>query len=58
MQLKVPYPIPEPERSALISAGLIAMAEFENGQGGGWQRAHTRVEEIIADIMARYGVVQ
>lgn len=61
MELRVPYPIPEPQRSKLMAAGRIAEAEFNNGnfgKGGGWQHAHARVEELLAEIKARYGVME
>lgn len=54
--IRIPYPIPEPERARLIAAGTTAC----------WQPLNTperadaskEVGKIIADITKKYGIEQ
>ena len=48
--IRIPYPIPEPERSRLIAAGSAAVASKHEAP------FHALVVRVIDDIVKRYGV--
>jgi len=59
MTIRIPYPIPEPERTHLIAAGKTA-CDTPNGQRKDeWrakEAAQAAVRRITADIALRYGI--
>lgn len=53
MSIRIPYPIPEPERTRLIRAGIDACATPLNSPHRAAEQANVR--RAIADIGLRYG---
>lgn len=53
MIIRIPFPIPEPDRSALIAAGMEACAQKEGSNAK--NEAQILVQKIIKNIEARYG---
>jgi len=55
MTWRIPFPIPEPDRSALIAAGrkaIVASNESESAH----RSAQIEVRKVIAIIEKRYGM--
>lgn len=53
MIIRIPFPIPEPDRSALIAAGIEACAQKDGSNAK--HEAQMLVRKIIKNIEARYG---
>lgn len=53
---RIPFPIPEPSRTALMNAGKLAMAKHANMKSKAYQMAHASVEANEAHIRMIYGV--
>lgn len=51
--IRIPFPIPEPDRSALIAAGMEACAQKETSNAK--RDAQALVKKITDNITARYG---
>ena len=51
--IRIPFPIPEPDRSALIAAGMEACAQMDGSNAK--NEAQILVRKIIKNIEARYG---
>lgn len=51
--IRIPFPIPEPDRSALIAAGKEACAQKAGSNAK--KEAQSRVKKITEDIEAKYG---
>ena len=51
--IRIPFPIPEPDRSALIAAGIEACAQKDGSNAK--NEAQMLVRKIIKNIEARYG---
>lgn len=52
--IRIPYPIPEPERTQLIAAGKAACAIQPNAPER--SAASAKVGRVIAGIVLRYGI--
>lgn len=53
----IPYPIPENDRKRLMEAGKHALEAFGRNAPDAWRSRHSKVEKIIEEIQAKYGVV-
>ena len=53
MIIRIPFPVPEPDRSALIAAGMEACAQKDGSNAK--NEAQILVRKIIKNIEARYG---
>ncbi len=51
--IRIPFPIPEPDRSALIAAGMEACAQKDGSNAK--REAQALVKKITENIAARYG---
>ena len=51
----IPYPIPIHDRMKLMDAGRAAVEAMAHGKATLWQQRHARVEQVIAQITAKYG---
>ena len=51
--IRIPFPIPLPERALLIAAGEESCAQKETSNAK--REAQARVKKITEDIAARYG---
>lgn len=51
--IRIPFPIPEPDRSALIAAGMEACAQKDGSNAK--NEAQILVRKIIKNIESRYG---
>lgn len=51
--IRIPFPIPEPDRSALIAAGKEACAQMDGSNAK--REAQALVKKITENIAARYG---
>lgn len=54
--IRIPYPIPEPDRKRLMEAGRHAMEAWNRDPPDTWRQRHGKVEQIIAYIAAKYGI--
>ena len=52
--IRIPYPIPEPDRARLIAAGKEACAQHDGSLEK--KEAQSTVHKIIADIQFKYGI--
>ena len=52
----IPYPIPIADRMKLMDAGRAAVEAMSHGKATLWQQRHARVEQVIATIVAKYGI--
>ena len=56
MTLRIPYPLPIADRMRLMQAGRAAVEALTQEKTTLWQQRHARVEQIIATIVAKYGI--
>lgn len=56
MAVKIPFPIPAEDRARLMAAGKHALEAWTRDLPDTWRQRHARVEQIIAHIIAKYGV--
>jgi len=56
--VRIPYPIPEPDRSQLMEAGNAAVEALNRDRPALWQKRHSVVEEVLSVIQAKHGVVE
>lgn len=54
MTIRIPYPIPMPERADLVAAGIAACRHAMNSPERA--RASAEVRKIVADIAFEYGI--
>ncbi len=54
--IRIPYPIPERDRLALMAAGKLAVQAMEQDKPALWSQRHANVEQVIATIVAKYGI--
>jgi hypothetical protein len=54
--IRIPYPIPERDRLALMAAGKLAVQAMEHGKLSLWQNRHAAVELILQQLTAKYGM--
>ena len=52
--MRIPYPIPDPERSKLIAAGKEAIRQKINSKAR--EEAGVIVRRVIAEVQLRYGM--
>jgi len=53
---RIPFPIPEPSRTALMNAGKLAMAEHIDMKTQAYREAHASVEAHEAHIRMIHGI--
>lgn len=56
MTVRIPCPIPEPDRARLIAAGKHAVEALNQNLPDTWRSRHAKVEKVIAEIQAKFGI--
>lgn len=56
MVIRIPYPIPIADRMRLMEAGRHAIEAMSRDMPTLWQKRHAKVELVIAELQAKYGV--